>query len=753
MPEVVKTSLAALTFACPYCGHQHALPGTGHSYPVTFDCPGENCFYSFVIHPQGAFSNKSEAEKHSRNKLPTVGPRHTFLRQGHWILAHQYRQVTPHNVVRLTQFISEDTVKALLHGFSHALSSNVTVLEPRDNDFQRIDPGDPELYAREFCSLVHAKGGGTVQCHKSIRDVVASRWGSKKPYFEACWMGLQKFFVPILVEGRVIGVFVCGDMQTTRLREKQVRQIRKGIREAAELGVNVSILEKAAGIGIAEEDSRTLLHGLFGRTSLGASQLSVTSRLAWRDEHEHRAREQDVASRARMLENLAEQAYHAQRRHVDGRFINEIGALFNTPHYLDEVKVPQRNSRRDNLWRMLSHVLRRIADFLEIEEAHYFVAEVHDTSEGSRLLFVPKASSTPAFPPGALSTDLFKPILADKENRFWPTDESGADPVNILAEALKGWLNKTPTSLVFCPMVPREDGESCLVLVNRNDPARGFSASFRRCVRNVAREVSHDVNHALRTIRLEAEQDRLRDYIENTFHTLNQSMYDINMAMEFLNLRTTRNGFSQKAVHKAVNRMRAAVTELDARTNLLYSYVSHRQPDYQFDMPFSLEELVRECADKFEAAARPREIVIQTALDLRDDQVCWDRFHMDVLMTNLIHNAIKYSHRHKDIIVQVREAVSPPAVEISVSNFGHGIPSEETQKIFQRGFRSSVKDSSRPIPGTGLGLFMTSEVVRNHHGEIRASSVRDGRPHSIKENIKWEGFHTTFAVIIPRRVT
>ena len=100
-----------------------------------------------MIHPQGAFVDVHDAERHSRSKLPTVGPRRTFLHQGHWILAYQYRKVEPHNIGCLTQFVTEDAVKALHQGFSQTLSSSVTVLEPRDNMFHRIDPGDPDQYA------------------------------------------------------------------------------------------------------------------------------------------------------------------------------------------------------------------------------------------------------------------------------------------------------------------------------------------------------------------------------------------------------------------------------------------------------------------------------------------------------------------------------------------------------------------------------------------------------------------------------
>ncbi len=751
MPEPVQPSSSVVRFDCPHCGHTHWFRGTGQSYPIKLECPADDCFYSFVIHPENAFPDLQEAERHSRKKLPTVGPRHTFSHGSHWILAHQYREVEPHNGGNLTQFVSEDAVRALLQGFSHVLASSVTVLEPHDNAFHRMDPGDPDRYICDFCALVHGKPEGIGRCHESIRAIVTRRREEKKPYSGACWMGLEKHFVPIRVEGRVVAVFVCGNMQTTHLREKQERQIRRGIKEATALGLDGRVLERTAGIGPADESSRRGLKGLFGLSSVEERERCGASPLVWRGEHDHRERKRDVELRASILEDLAEQAYHAQRRRIDGRFINEIGALFNTPEYLHETTVPQKVTRRGGLWRMLSHILHRLADFLEIEEAHYLMAETQYGSEGPREVFVAKASSTPFAPTGALDAPLFKPVLAAKRNRFWPSEEEGSDVVRRLVEAMEGSWKKAAHSVVFCPMVHREDGESCLVLVNLKDRP-GFSSAFRRCVRNVAREVSHDINHALRTIRLEGEQERLRDYIENTFHTLNQSMYDIGMAMEILNLRTSRHGFSEKRVHQALNRMRAAVTELDARKDLLYSYVNYRQAVYQFDMPFSLRELILECTEKFKSVARPREIAIESGVDLGEDFVRWDRFHIDVLVTNLIHNAIKYSHRHKNVIVGVRESLSQESIEITVSNFGHGIPLEETRKIFDRGFRSSVKDSRRPVPGTGLGLLMASEVVRNHDGEIRVSSVRDGRQHSMKEDINWEGFNTTFTVSVPRHV-
>ncbi|MGN6492022.1 MAG: PAS domain-containing sensor histidine kinase [Agriterribacter sp.] len=108
-----------------------------------------------------------------------------------------------------------------------------------------------------------------------------------------------------------------------------------------------------------------------------------------------------------------------------------------------------------------------------------------------------------------------------------------------------------------------------------------------------------------------------------------------------------------------------------------------------------------------------------------------DPSRMEQVMINLLSNAVKYSPDANKVIVQVRPVEE--FVEVSVRDFGLGIPPEELEKIWTKFYR--VKAHRNRIKGLGMGLHICKQLVMAHGGKIWAES--NGR----------EG--TTFFVRVP----
>ena len=79
---------------------------------------------------------------------------------------------------------------------------------------------------------------------------------------------------------------------------------------------------------------------------------------------------------------------------------------------------------------------------------------------------------------------------------------------------------------------------------------------------------------------------------------------------------------------------------------------------------------------------------------------------------NLFDNAIKYSGREKDIIVDL-VPTERETVVLSVRDCGIGIPRPELKRIFNRFYR--VPNSGQ-VKGTGLGLLISNRIVADRHG-------------------------------------
>jgi two-component system sensor histidine kinase KdpD len=84
------------------------------------------------------------------------------------------------------------------------------------------------------------------------------------------------------------------------------------------------------------------------------------------------------------------------------------------------------------------------------------------------------------------------------------------------------------------------------------------------------------------------------------------------------------------------------------------------------------------------------------------------------VLDNLLENSCKYSEPGSPIEVQVRKTAD--SVEITVADWGPGIPAEDSERVFDKFYRS-VKPGGGP-PGSGLGLAICRGIVEAHGGRI-----------------------------------
>lgn len=94
------------------------------------------------------------------------------------------------------------------------------------------------------------------------------------------------------------------------------------------------------------------------------------------------------------------------------------------------------------------------------------------------------------------------------------------------------------------------------------------------------------------------------------------------------------------------------------------------------------------------------------------------------LLDNLVENAVRFSEPGGEVRCRVRDDGARAVIE--VEDDGVGIPKNELKRIFDRFYQVTRPGGVRE-PGTGLGLFIVSGLVRELRGEIRAFS-HEGRP-------------------------
>lgn len=92
-----------------------------------------------------------------------------------------------------------------------------------------------------------------------------------------------------------------------------------------------------------------------------------------------------------------------------------------------------------------------------------------------------------------------------------------------------------------------------------------------------------------------------------------------------------------------------------------------------------------------------------------------DELLLQIALSNLIDNALKYSHKDSPVYVDLLE--EEEYIQIKVSDSGFGVPDEEKKKIFQKFYRSG-NENTRKAKGTGLGLYLTKKIIEQHNGDI-----------------------------------
>ena len=99
-----------------------------------------------------------------------------------------------------------------------------------------------------------------------------------------------------------------------------------------------------------------------------------------------------------------------------------------------------------------------------------------------------------------------------------------------------------------------------------------------------------------------------------------------------------------------------------------------------------------------------------------------DKLMLQMAFNNLLENAVKYTPSDRPITITLDKKNN--CIVLQVADQGQGIADEEKKKIFNKFYRIG-NENSRTSKGTGLGLYLTSRILKQHKGKI---TVKDNHP-------------------------
>ena len=145
--------------------------------------------------------------------------------------------------------------------------------------------------------------------------------------------------------------------------------------------------------------------------------------------------------------------------------------------------------------------------------------------------------------------------------------------------------------------------------------------------------------------------------------------------------------------------------------------------------PTNIVDLINNVIGEFcnQVKTRQLEIIFEKPAN-RVPFVEIDENKIRMVLENLIDNAIKYNLPNGKIFIKISDArlnSAESSLQISITDSGIGIPDGEEDKMFQKFFRASNAIKQEP-DGSGLGLYITREIIEKHHGAIWFERGKDG---------------------------
>jgi signal transduction histidine kinase len=212
-----------------------------------------------------------------------------------------------------------------------------------------------------------------------------------------------------------------------------------------------------------------------------------------------------------------------------------------------------------------------------------------------------------------------------------------------------------------------------------------------------------------------ATQQR-RNFLLSITHELKSPIASIRLVLETFMKRDLPKDkldhFSRNAL-KETERLNTLVNDLLLSAKLETAYQPHLE---KLDLNALIEEIVQKLRTKYPA--------VNFRLQQKGNipPITADKLGLTSVALNLMENAVKYAPESDSIDILLEQTNNH--ITFQIADQGTGIEDKDKKKIFEKFYRVGNEDT-RKTKGTGLGLYIVSEIVKAHKGKI---TVKDNQP-------------------------
>ncbi|SKB46661.1 PAS domain S-box protein [Daejeonella lutea] len=211
-------------------------------------------------------------------------------------------------------------------------------------------------------------------------------------------------------------------------------------------------------------------------------------------------------------------------------------------------------------------------------------------------------------------------------------------------------------------------------------------------------------------------QQQKDDFIGIASHELKTPVTSIKAYTQVLEKILSKKGETKEA--EMISRMDGQINRLTSLIGDLLDVTKINSGKLQFnDRDFQFIPMVKELIEDLQRTTDKHLLVEEYE---GDGLVFGDKERIGQVISNLITNAIKYSPNSEKIIIHT--SVKEDEIKLCVTDFGIGISQDKLEKVFEQFYRVSG-NMQHTFPGLGLGLYISSEIIKREGGRIWVTSA------------------------------
>jgi signal transduction histidine kinase/FixJ family two-component response regulator len=295
-------------------------------------------------------------------------------------------------------------------------------------------------------------------------------------------------------------------------------------------------------------------------------------------------------------------------------------------------------------------------------------------------------------------------------------------------ELLRPFIQEAGARAGIMALIGLEDRVLGIINVVMLDEPRAWTTAETDLVQAVAGFVAraieaaeHQANQRDYLDRIEKLDRQKSDFLATVSHELRTPLTSISGYLELLQEQdadplTVQQKRMLDAISRNGDRLRSLIEDV-----MVLSRIEGGISEADF-VEVSIRELISRVNKKLSAFAQRDAITLEIDTGPPAATVLGDRTALDRAVVNIVSNAIKFSGPGG--VVTVRGTLDQDArrVLITCQDHGVGIPAGDLADLFTRFIRAS-NATDQAIPGSGLGLSIAKQIVEDHHGELRLTSV------------------------------